>query len=227
MNDNSLRAPQWRRLLGEFMPQHLGGTPEQWAEANRIQFPKVWAAIVPRMAEFQYHADFQRQYDLLWLSSMCGHLGIPTPQEPRVLELAHDVTVYITTRLRTEYPGAVDSIRHLHQAGFELHTASGTRSWELENYLRSMGVRQCFGSLFGPDLVDIMKDSPEYYRRVFEQARVEPSSAVVIDDDPLPCAWAEAAGATAIRVDRAAPENGAGVVSDLAIATQWVLERRP
>lgn len=26
MNDNRLRAPQWRRLLGEFFPPRLGGS---------------------------------------------------------------------------------------------------------------------------------------------------------------------------------------------------------
>ena len=226
MNDNALRAPQWRQVLGEFMPRHLGGTPEQWAEANRLQFPRVWHAVAPRMAEFTSHDAFQREYDLLWFGSMCSHLGIPMPPEPQAREIVYEATKFITANVRADYPDAVPAIRSLHATGFVLHTASGTRSWELDNFLRSMGVRQCFGSLFGPDLVDIMKGSPEYYRRVFERARVEPSSAVVIDDDPLPCTWAEAAGATTIRVDRAARGSGAGVVPDLATAVQWVLERR-
>ncbi|MFQ5795557.1 MAG: hypothetical protein ACE5JP_10975 [Candidatus Bipolaricaulia bacterium] len=34
LNDNTRRSLQWQRLLGEFFPPILGGTPESWAEAN-------------------------------------------------------------------------------------------------------------------------------------------------------------------------------------------------
>lgn len=34
LNDNHLRAPQWRRLLGEYLVPRLGGTPEASATAN-------------------------------------------------------------------------------------------------------------------------------------------------------------------------------------------------
>src|SRR5260370_40428934 len=42
MNDNALRGSQWQRLLGESFPPILGGTPEAWAEANRIVVPRLW-----------------------------------------------------------------------------------------------------------------------------------------------------------------------------------------
>lgn len=202
MNDNALRAPQWRRFLGEVMPQFLGGTPEQWAEANRLEFPKLWSAIEPRMAEFASHADYQREYDMQWLALMCSYIGIETPAEDCVRSIAHEATMYISTRLRCDYPDAAAAIRSLHRAGFQLHTASGTRSWELENYLQGMRVRECFGTLFGPDLVDVMKGSPKYYRRIFEAVGVDPASAVILDDSPKACAWAEQAGAQTLRIAR-------------------------
>ena len=40
LNDNSLRAPEWLRLIGEFMPARMGGTSEQWARANQVVFPQ-------------------------------------------------------------------------------------------------------------------------------------------------------------------------------------------
>jgi len=36
MNDNSQRASQWQRLVGEYFMPLLGGTSEAWIEANRI-----------------------------------------------------------------------------------------------------------------------------------------------------------------------------------------------
>jgi len=36
MNDNLLRAPQWRRLIAEFFIPRLGGTAEAWHDANQL-----------------------------------------------------------------------------------------------------------------------------------------------------------------------------------------------
>jgi FMN phosphatase YigB (HAD superfamily) len=89
----------------------------------------------------------------------------------------------------------------LWDSGYALHTASGETSVELDGYLRGMGVRECFGGLYGTDIVDIPKAGPEYYRRVFEHAGVEPANALVFDDRPEACAWAEATGARTVLVD--------------------------
>jgi hypothetical protein len=38
LNDNERRAPEWRRLLGEFFAPRLGGTPEAWrGEPDRLR----------------------------------------------------------------------------------------------------------------------------------------------------------------------------------------------
>lgn len=43
INDNSLRAPQWQMLVGEFFAPRLGGSQPAWAEANRAIFGDVFA----------------------------------------------------------------------------------------------------------------------------------------------------------------------------------------
>ena len=35
MNDNTLRGPQWQRLVGEYLSPRLGGSLQAWAEANK------------------------------------------------------------------------------------------------------------------------------------------------------------------------------------------------
>jgi beta-phosphoglucomutase-like phosphatase (HAD superfamily) len=222
MNDNALRAPQWRRLLGEVMPAFLGGTAEQWAEANRVTFRQTWDSMVPRMAEFAHQEDFQRELDLLWLRGMCDFIGIPVPPEERALEIATAVARHITARVRSDYPDAVPAVRSLHKAGFVLHTASGTRSFELEGILSGMGVRECFGYLFGPDLVDALKGSAEYYRRVFAAADIDPATALVLDDSQHSCTWAKEAGAEALLIGREAPHAS---FPDLSTAAEYLLAR--
>ncbi|MFQ5795558.1 MAG: hypothetical protein ACE5JP_10980 [Candidatus Bipolaricaulia bacterium] len=70
-----------------------------------------------------------------------------------------------------------------------------------------MGVRDCFGRLYGPDLVDTLKRGPEYYVRIFTDVRVSPADALVIDDQPLFINWAAQAGAKTVLVGPAADEE--------------------
>jgi HAD superfamily hydrolase (TIGR01509 family) len=214
MNDNSIRVLEWQRLVGEFMPTRLGGRPDQWSEANRIAFPPVSDALFARIETFPSHTVFQREYDLAWLRSMCEHIGISLPPEAEALAIAREASLYITARARSAYPGAAGAIRALHDAGYELHTASGEASWELDGYLAGMGVRDCFQHLFGPDMVDVMKAGPEYYRRAFARASVDPANALVIDDSEQVCAWAREAGAAVVRIG--VPVDGIECAASLA-----------
>jgi HAD superfamily hydrolase (TIGR01509 family) len=176
------------------------------------------------MATFASHADYQREYDLSWIGLMCSHVGVPAPEESEARRIATAAADYITARAESAYPDAVSAIRMLAEAGFQLHTASGTRSFELENILNGMRLRDCFGQLSGPDLVDTMKAGPEYYRRVFARAGVESARAIVIDDSEQACGWAKETGAVAIRLDREGRSLGAEVAPDLATAARWLID---
>src|SRR5690606_8924155 len=103
--------------------------------------------------------------------------------------------------IRSDIPGAVDAIRAFVSRGFRIHTASGTISAQLDATLTAMGVRDCFGPrLYGPDLVDVPKGGPAYYRRTFDDAGIDPAEAIVLDDSADACTWAESLGARAVRL---------------------------
>jgi FMN phosphatase YigB (HAD superfamily) len=68
-----------------------------------------------------------------------------------------------------------------------------------------MGVRECFGRLYGPDLLDCFKTGPDYYARLLADAGVAPANALVVDDSPQALAWAAATGARTVLVGGAAP----------------------
>lgn len=198
MSDNARRGAQWQRLLGEFFPPILGGIPEAWAEANRLASPPLWQEkCVQAMwdeAKANY-AAYWRAYQLAWLKGMCQLVRVSTPSEEESLALARRAADYVTRRVRATFPGVIGAIRTLHTRGYRLHTASGEPSTDLHGYLEGMGLRHCFDRLYGPDLVNLLKASPEFFERIFADAGVVPAEALVIDNNPIVLNWATQAGA--------------------------------
>ena len=211
MNDNNKRASQWQHLVSEFFVPLLGGSPEAWASANRIVADQLlelesWRARIRASANY---ASFDFDYYVDWLGGMCELAGVPAPPEEECLVLGHRAVAYITSRVHAAFPGVVDTIRTLHQQGYTLHTASGESSIDLAGYLGGMGVRDCFGRLYGLDLIDTFKEGPEYYERIFADCGVSPTDALVIDDSPQAINWAAQLGARTLLVNNSPhPETG-------------------
>ena len=201
LNDNSLRGPEWLRLIGEFMPARMGGTAEQWASANRVVFSQVWGNLKKRLADFASHQEFQRTYATNWMSGMCAYVGITPPPDDDAVTLYSELSSYVGERATSAIAGAADAVLSLHRAGYTLYTASGTPSWELRGILAKMGIAETFSGLYGPDLVDHVKYGPAFYQRVFAHAGVAPSRALVIESDSECCRWASEAGANAVWID--------------------------
>jgi HAD superfamily hydrolase (TIGR01509 family) len=206
MNDNERRGAQWRPLVGEFFAPRLGGTPEAWAAANYVVVGRMLetAAWMARMQAVPDYAEFDRRYLRDWMQGMCEIVGVPAPPEEEGRILARAATATIIPQIDSAYPGAVDTIRALRARGYTLHTASGESSDDLAGYLTGMGVRDCFGTLYGTDLVTTLKMGPEFYTRIFEHAGVAPAEALVADDSPQAVAWAAQVGAQAVLVRDAA-----------------------
>jgi HAD superfamily hydrolase (TIGR01509 family) len=101
-----------------------------------------------------------------------------------------------------------DTIRILHRRGYSLHTASGEPSLDLEGYLHAMGVRGCFGRLYGPDLIDTLKEGPAYYECIFADLGIAAADALVVDDSPRAIQWAMQVGARTVLVgDSSLPQR--------------------
>lgn len=205
MNDNRSRASQWQPLVAEALAPVLGGRYEAWIKANRVVMermfdPEAWES---RIQAATTYAEFDRAYLLDWLGDMCELVGVPMPPDKEALDIASRVNASIPRRIRSAFPGAVDAIRELHGRGYQLHTASGESSADLAGYLTGMGVLDCFGRLYGPDLVDTLKGRPDYYPRVFSDAGVSPADAVVVDDNASVLMSAAQIGARTVLVGRA------------------------
>lgn len=223
ISDNRARAEQWPRYVGEFLAPRLGSTAESWAAANRHVFPRVWENVGERMHEFATHREFLRTYDLAWLAAMCEAVGGPMPGEAEAMEIARGAHEYVSARVHAPIAGAVEAVRALRDAGYELHTASGTPSRELEASLALLGIRDCFGRLFGADLVDVPKGGPEFYRRIFAAFAIGPAAALVIDDSGRACGWAREAGARAVLIRDASIDDDPWTATSLAEVATWLM----
>ncbi|HEX4715512.1 MAG TPA: HAD-IA family hydrolase [Ktedonobacteraceae bacterium] len=229
MNDNRLRGEQWPALVGEFFAPRLGGTLVAWAGANRTITAHIFEPENWRQRALQAASDysaFERAYWLDWLGGMCQLVGISCPPKEECIDLARQAEAYVIPRVRTACPGASETIRHLHTQGYTLHTASGESSIHLQGYLEGMGVRDCFGQLYGSDLLDTLKERPEYYTRLFANAQLDPTDALVIDDSPRALAWARELGATTVLISAEYKSMDGmyciGSLAELPELLQWI-----
>ena len=71
-----------------------------------------------------------------------------------------------------------------------------------------MDVRDCFGQLYGTDLLNTMKERPEFYIRLFSDLQLAPNEALIVDDNPQALAWAEEPGARTVLVGNAQAVSG-------------------
>lgn len=80
----------------------------------------------------------------------------------------------------------------------------------LAGYLDGLGVRHCFGRLYGADLINTFKEGPEYYVHLFADVGIRPAEALVVDDSPQAINWAAETGAKTVLVSASVhPETGA------------------
>lgn len=201
LNDNRLRGLEYRRLIGGFMSTRLGGTPQQWLEANSAVFPPLWAEIQSRITDFPSHQAYQREYELQWINRQCAIVGVSKPDENTAVNIAREAAVYIGKYAKAEIAGVAESIWALHRAGYSIYSASGTPSWELKEIYTRMGIFEAFSALYGPDIIDSVKHGTEFYSRIFAHAGVKPNECIVIESSQKCCDWAITTGAEAIWVD--------------------------
>ncbi len=189
ITDKQRRAAEFERLVGDCFVPLLGGMEAAWIRAHRAVVDRLADPLSMSLLTAADFVGFYRAYQLHWVSGMCALLDLPAPPEEECLDLAYRALGWITRRIQAALPGAVEAIRRLHRQGYALHTASGSCSLELAGSLEGLAVRQCFGRLYGADLVNTFKAGPEYYTRLFADAGVQPEGALVVDDSAEALDW--------------------------------------
>ncbi len=202
--DNTTLSPQYRRLLGEFLPTELGGDPQAWENANvgaahrafeRYQHAYMTAPSTSIRA--WYAEDIRR-----WLYEMCDEVGRPRPpasQADRIANAAHE---YVRRRVEIRSPRIIERLHDLHGRGLKLHVASGDQHSDLIGYLETMGTLDLFDRVYGSDLINVWKASPAYYRAILADTETAAASAIVVDDSKTAIDWAGECGLRGVQVQR-------------------------
>jgi hypothetical protein len=118
MNDNTLRGPQWQRLVSEYLAPKLGGERLAWAEANRT----VIELQIIHFSALSVSDDFlawNRQEDERWLREMCELVGVQAPADfEERLNLARETFAYVIPRVRSAFPEVEVAVWTLHGQGY-------------------------------------------------------------------------------------------------------------
>lgn len=137
--------------------------------------------------ETNVYRIFERLHLLIWIKEMCQiasrHLPVndpllfktlPSLTDGDLFRIAKSAHVYAIQRVRADFPGALSAIRSIKAMpeGLKLYTSSADSFEDLETILGGLGVLEEFDGVFGADRVDCLKNSEEYYRRVFEAVGV-------------------------------------------------------
>jgi HAD superfamily hydrolase (TIGR01509 family) len=187
--DPSALAPQWQRLVGEFLAPRLGGEPEAWGSANKYAADRMFARYRdPGGTPRETHGRLRR----LWFREMCEHVGVATPKEAAAL--AEATNAWVSERLLASYQGTAEALRRLKGNGFTLFTSAGSVSQDADAYLRGMLVRDLFEETYGTDIIDRWKTNAGFYRKILEHSGIDAKDAVTVDDQERCLDWAKRAG---------------------------------
>lgn len=203
-------APQWRRLIGEFLTRRLGGSAVIWGQANVPAFEKQigrWRAEMARRGPADIRGFFAKDARI-WFLDMCDAAGFARPADEEAERIAAETVSYVKAHLDIRVPqNGIAALRELKRRGVVLHVASGDSHEDLIAFLGRIGARDLFDRVYGSDLVNTWKFGPEYYRAVLADSGVDPVRAAVVDDQPSAIAWARECGLRAFRVERRAGEG--------------------
>ena len=186
ITDNTRRATQYQRLVGEFFAPRFGGSRASWEAANVGIVPPTWQRFNERVANWDrsqrdivyemslYHVD--------WLRSMFAAAAVQAPpSEDACAAIALEVDNWINPQIDARFPGVDDTIEML-ATRYRLYTASDGLSMPLADALGDSA--SLFERLYGPDLINVPKSSGRpYYDAVFAHAGVDPALALVVDDN--------------------------------------------
>jgi phosphoglycolate phosphatase-like HAD superfamily hydrolase len=225
--DNTALGPQYRRLLGEYLPTELGGDADSWANANVAAASRAFARYrqayrtAPSASIREWYAEDVRR----WLYEMCDEVGRPRPpaaQADRIANAAHD---YVRRRVEIRVPRIVDRLRDFRERGLKLHVASGDQHGDLVGYLDTMGTRELFGRVYGSDLLNVWKAGPAYYRAILADTKTDPATAIVVDDSGRATRWAAECGLRGVLVQRQAGESFQDAVLRAFDEVEHLIER--
>ncbi|KAF9979311.1 hypothetical protein BGZ73_000005 [Actinomortierella ambigua] len=157
------------------------------------------------------------------------HVTLPDSIDDRVA-LAKALNDFCVGLVKADYPGAKEAILRMRtEQQLAVYTCSNEVSSDLRATFQAIdlleppacqgrggggggkdgdrgskgkGGEPVFSKLYGPDLVNQMKNGEAFYARIFEDCGVDPFLSVVVDDKELMLSWAKPLGVTTVQINK-------------------------
>jgi len=129
------------------------------------------------------------------------------------------------------YPGVIDLIRKLHNAGIPLAISSGALLCDITPILSILSLADCFEVIITADDVAKSKPDPECYRRAFEQLSLHrpalalsPGRTIAIEDTPAGITSAKGAGLQVIAVTNSYPRDSVSDATRIVTSLEELMD---
>lgn len=156
-------APQWCRLIGEFLSPRLGGSALAWGQANVPAFERQtvrWQAEMGRRGPADIRGIFAKDARL-WFVDICDAAGVARPAAEEADRIAADTVSYVKAHLVIRPPRkGLWALRALRRRGVAPHITSNDARADLVEFLQRIGVRHLFDRIYGTDVVNTWKFGP-------------------------------------------------------------------
>ncbi len=201
LNNNTQREYKYYKALGEYMVNLYGGESNRWIEISSQYFDKfvIMCKEILSRGDIFYNDTFIRNHMINWSKALFAGYNLSIPNDQELVKFFKESTKKICPQAIAPPKGIIDVLSTLYNNGFNICTSSTKLSFELKEILSGMKVDLFFQTLYGPDLIHCGKFSSDFYRKIIDDKKMNPSNVIVVDDNPIFLEMAKPIGITTIQ----------------------------
>lgn len=151
----------------------------------------LWLKSMKDLIEKSGHSlETMSEYDRVQIESLSYEDCVKYIWEHFVTGMSEEeVTAYFERILEDGYKnsipakeGAIDTIKTLHEKGYEMAVASSNSSFLVKAALKRLGIHDCFKEFFTPDLTNLKKNQVEFWENAAKVLKTQTENLILFDD---------------------------------------------